>query len=199
VCVAYTRHRQNYGTGFTPFGKGNRYLPHVQCDKENRRQVNTNNNSNYMQSSLYSSFLKTTLLIASLVSCVSGSTIAQSTTGGLLSPRAIKAATLDYRTELAQGYLKVYSATDEYDDGGLAYYAHSSYAIYTTDGKLFKTVENHISCSDESPELVTLPAGSYVVIARSDRHGDVAIRVAIQARQLTVLDLDLEEGEGQRV
>lgn len=125
--------------------------------------------------------------------------MAQSGTGDLLFPGAKKAATFDYRTELAQGYLKVYSATDEYGDGGLAYYAHSSYAIYTTDGKLFKTVENHISRSDESPELVRLPAGSYVVIARSDRHGDVAIRVAIKAMQLTVLDLELEKREGQRV
>ena len=152
-----------------------------------------------MQSSLYPSFLKTALLIAPLVSWVTGSMMAQSATGDLLVPGAIKAGTLDYRTELAQGYLKVYSATDEYDDGGLAYYAHRSYAIYTIDGKLFKTVENHISRSDDSPELVTLPAGSYVVIARSDRHGDVAIRVAIKARQLTVLDLDLEGGGGQRV
>jgi len=125
--------------------------------------------------------------------------MAQSGTGDLLFPGATKAATFDYRTELAQGYLKVYSATDEYDDGGLAYYTHSSYVIYATDGKLFKIVENHISRSDESPELVTLPAGSYLVIARSDRHGDVAIHVGIKASQLTVLDLDLEEGEGQRV
>ena len=58
-------------------------------------------------------------------------------------------------------------------------------------------MENHISRSDESPELVALPAGSYLVIARSNRHGNVGIRVAIKAGQLTVLDLDLGEGEGQ--
>ena len=38
-----------------------------------------------------------------------------------------------------------------FNDGGLAYYAHSSYTIYTADGRLFKTAENHISLSDESP------------------------------------------------
>jgi hypothetical protein len=108
--------------------------------------------------------------------------------------------TLDRRTEPLQGYLKVYSATDEFNDGGLAYYSHSSYAIYKTDGALFKTVENHVSLSDESPELVALPAGSYLVIARSNRHGDVSIRVAIEAAQLTVLDLDIgENAEGQLV
>jgi hypothetical protein len=115
-----------------------------------------------------------------------------------LSIGAVRPGTLDHRTESARGYLKVYSATDEYNDGGLAYYAHSSYAIYTIDGKLFKSVENHISPNDESPDLVALPAGSYLVIARSDRYGDVRIRVAIKAGQ-TVLDLDLGERDGQRV
>jgi hypothetical protein len=102
---------------------------------------------------------------------------------------------LDCRTESAQGYLKVYSATDEFNDGGLAYHFHSSYAIYTTDGQLFKSVENHISRNDESPELVALPVGSYLVIARSERHGNVNIRVAIKPGWLTVLDLDLGEKE----
>jgi hypothetical protein len=105
----------------------------------------------------------------------------------------VRPRTSDYRTKLAQGYLKVYSATDEFNDGGLAYHSHSSYAIYTTDGKLFKSVENHISNADESAELVALPVGSYLVIARSDSPGDVGIRVAIKAGQLTVLDLDLGE------
>lgn len=61
--------------------------------------------------------------------------------------------------ELAPGSLVVYSATDAVDDGDLPYYAHSSYAIYRTDGKLLKNVENHISRRDEIPEVVTLPAG----------------------------------------
>jgi hypothetical protein len=67
------------------------------------------------------------------------------------------------------GSLVVYSATDEFEDGEVPYYAHSSYAIYTTAGKLFKNVENHISRSDEIPEIVILPVGSYVIEARSER------------------------------
>src|SRR4030095_12676701 len=50
--------------------------------------------------------------------------------------------------QLSQGSLVVYSATDAFDDGGLPYYPHSSYAIYTADRKLFKNVENHMSKSD---------------------------------------------------
>src|SRR5438874_12434465 len=65
--------------------------------------------------------------------------------------------------ELSQGSLVVYSATDAFEDGDVPYYAHSSYAIYATNGKLFKNVENHISRSDESPEVVTLPVASYVI------------------------------------
>jgi len=94
-----------------------------------------------------------------------------------------------------EGYLQVYSATDEFDDGGVPYHAHSSYAIYTIDGKLFKNVENHISRSDEIPEVVTLPVGSYVVEARSESHGYVHVPVVITAERQTVLDPDKGQTE----
>jgi hypothetical protein len=92
--------------------------------------------------------------------------------------------------QLSQGSLVVYSATDAFDDGDVPYYAHSSYAIYMTNGKLFKNVENHISNSDEIPEVVILPVGPYVIEARSERDGYVRMRVVIRAGQQTILDLD---------
>jgi hypothetical protein len=95
--------------------------------------------------------------------------------------------------QLPQGALMVYSATDLFDDGEVLYYAHSSYAIYTTDGKLFKNVENHISRSDEIPEVVTLPAGAYVIEARSEGDGYVRVRVVIKAGRQTTLDLDSQD------
>ncbi|HET6888265.1 MAG TPA: hypothetical protein VFH87_10115 [Candidatus Udaeobacter sp.] len=49
-----------------------------------------------------------------------------------LSPSPVRPGNLDHGIELPQGYLKVYSASDEFNDG--AYYAYSSYAIYSTDG-----------------------------------------------------------------
>jgi hypothetical protein len=100
---------------------------------------------------------------------------------------------LDYHTEVQQGYLEVYSATDEFDDGGVPYHAHSSYTIYATDGKVFKTVENHISRSDELPETVTLPVGPYIVEARSDKDGYVRVAVVIKAGHRTTLDLELRQ------
>ena len=84
----------------------------------------------------------------------------------------------------------VYSATDPFDDGGTLFNAHSSYSVYMPDGKLFKNVENHISRSDEIPELVSLPVGSYIVGARSENNGYVRLRVVIKPCQRTTLALD---------
>jgi len=95
--------------------------------------------------------------------------------------------------ELSQGSLVVYSATDAFEDGDVPYYAHSSYAIYATNGKLFNNVENHVSRRDEIPEVVTLPVGSYVIEARSEREGYVRVRVVINAGRRTILDLDSRE------
>ena len=111
-----------------------------------------------------------------------------------LFPGAVRPG-LDYRTELSQGYLTVYSATDQFDDGGVLYYAHSSYSIYTTDGKFFKNVENHISRSDEIPEIVILPVGSYTIEARSENQGYLRVHVVITAGVRAVLDLDGEQGD----
>jgi hypothetical protein len=123
---------------------------------------------------------------------------AQGRDRNVLFPGPVRPGQSDYRSELSQGSLKVYSATDEFDDGGAPYYAHSSYAIYATNGTLLKSVENHISRSDEIPEVVALPVGSYVVAARSGKEGYVRVRVVIKAGQQTILDLDLRGNEAPR-
>ena len=113
------------------------------------------------------------------------------------SPGPVRPGNLDYRAELPQGYLKVYSVSDEFNDG--PYYAHSSYAIYSAHGTLFKTVENSISRTDELiPREVALPIGSYTVVTRSARVGEVRVRFLIKARQRTIVDLDLAEQETYR-
>ena len=114
-----------------------------------------------------------------------------------LSPGPVRPGHLDYRTELPQGYLGVYSVSDEFNDG--AYYAHGSYAIYSTDGKLFKRVENNVSRTDEIiPWELGLPAGSYTIVARSARSGEVHVQFVIKAGRRTIVDLDLAEQETYR-
>ena len=132
----------------------------------------------------------TTVLLVSLGSASAGGKDPLS-----LSP--VRPQNLDHRIELPQGYLKVYSVSDEFNDG--AYYAHSSYVIYSIDGRLFKRVENNISRTDDLiPWEVALPIGSYTVVARSQRVGEVRVRFVITAGQRTIVDLDLAEQETYR-
>jgi hypothetical protein len=134
---------------------------------------------------------KAALLIVPLALCLGGSTAAQAGDTDPLFPGAVRPGNWDYRTESKQGYLKVYSASDEVKDGDTHYFPHTPYVIYTIDGKFFKNVKNHLSEDDEIPELVALPVGSYRVVARSLRGGYVHILVVIKEQQETVLDLDL--------
>ena len=151
-----------------------------------------------MKSPQCSSLLKGALLIVLLALCLGGSTVAQP--GGKddpLSPGPIRPGNLDYRTKLPQGYLKVYSVSDEFNDG--AYYTHSSYDLYSTHGTLFKRVEINISRTDEIiPWEVALPIGSYTVVARSARGGEICVHFVIKAGQRTIVDLDLAEQETYR-
>jgi hypothetical protein len=143
-----------------------------------------------MKSSLHSSQLKATLLIIPLALCFGGSTVAQAGGNDPLSPGPVRPGNWNYRTELPQGYLKVYSATDKFKDGAAWYFPHSPYAIYAIGGKLVKNVENRRSPDDEIPEVVALPVGTYAVVARSEKHGTIHALVVIKEAQQTILDLD---------
>jgi hypothetical protein len=150
-----------------------------------------------MKSPIRSFVLKGAFLIVPLA-FFGSSTLAQTGTKDPLSPGAVRPGNLDYRTELPKGYLKVYSAIDEFKDGDVRYFPHSSYAIYTIDGKLFKNVNNHRSVADEIPEVVALPVGTYTVVARSERNGYGHTLVVIKEGQQAILDLNLWETKTQR-
>jgi hypothetical protein len=138
-----------------------------------------------------STLLKTALLVAPLILSFGGPTIVQARDKSLLSPGPVRPSGLDYRTDLRRGYLKVYSAIEEFKDGDTWYFPHSSYTIYTTDGKLLKNVENHNSRRDEIPEVVVLSVGSYIILARAEKDGYVRLPVVIDEGQQTILDLDV--------
>lgn len=150
-----------------------------------------------MKSLFHSDLSKAVLLFAPLAPWLGGSTAAQAGEKDPLSPRSVRSGNSDYHTESGLGYLKVYSASDKVREGDTRYFPHSSYVVYTIDGKLFNNVENHRSVDDEIPELVSLPVGSYTVVARSLRDGYVRMPVVIKEGQQTILNLDLWDANTQ--
>ena len=72
--------------------------------------------------------------------------------------------------------------------------AHSDYIIYTQGGEVFKHVRNSRDQDDDTPTLVTLPAGSYQVEAEAiDCHSDrvkVLLTVVIAPGQTTRAHLE---------
>jgi hypothetical protein len=92
----------------------------------------------------------------------------------------------------SNGDLVVFSAFETGDAISSAYeyvQPHTPYDIYATDGKLFKAVENHVGLDDQSPTLVTIPAGNYDVHAESD-FGPVIVPVLIKPFKTTEVNLE---------
>jgi hypothetical protein len=100
---------------------------------------------------------------------------------------------LDYSAGSTQGYLTIYITADEFNDGSAWYFPRSVYAIYTIDGKLFRNVKSQHSTDEEIPDVVALPIGSYMVVARSEKDRYIRLPVVIKADRRTTLDLDLRE------
>ena len=151
-----------------------------------------------MKSLLKSIYSKTKLVIVLFAFSCASLMMAQAEDADSFSIGLVRSVPPEHGTRLAEGYLLVYSATDEVSDGDLPFNPHSSYLIYKPDGKLFKSVENHMSRSDEIPDIVRLPAGSYIVEARSANKGYVRVRVMIKPSRQTVLDLDSTGKESPR-
>jgi hypothetical protein len=92
-----------------------------------------------------------------------------------------------------EGYLKVYTATEDHKDGNVHYLPHTGYTIYSEDGKtVVKNVANAIGTHDEDPSLVQLPVGKYVVLAEAQHYGMVKIAAVIEPGQLTKIDLQYD-------
>jgi hypothetical protein len=88
------------------------------------------------------------------------------------------------------GYLKVYTGTEDHHDGDVHYFPHTSYTVYAEDGRtVVRKVANAISIHDEDPSLVQLPAGKYVVLGEVGNGGMVKVAVVVQPGQLTRVDL----------
>ncbi len=84
-----------------------------------------------------------------------------------------------------QGDLVVYTETEEYYEDQMPYFPHSDYMIYTKEGKLLRRVWNHQNHEDESPTIVTLPPGEYLVKAWAEFYGLTSVPVIIQPNRTT--------------
>jgi len=72
--------------------------------------------------------------------------------------------------------------------------AHSGYTIYTQKGDVFRRVRNARDPNDQTPTLVTLPAGSYqveaVALSCDSSRVDVLMPVVIKPGQATIAHLE---------
>lgn len=103
---------------------------------------------------------------------------------------AVGPAPASSQLRTANGYLKVFSATEAHVDGDISYYPHKGYCILSDSGKMLHYVNNHIGTMDEAPSLVTVPAGHYQVIADAEGYGRVTVPVEIRGGRTTVLHLE---------
>lgn len=126
----------------------------------------------------------------SLALIIGSSTIAQTGDSSPLFHGPIGSRHSECPAESSRGYLTVYLRADEFY-GNMWYFPQNLFDIYTIDGKLFKNVTSQLSVDEEIPEVVRLPVGFYLVVARSEKNGYIRLPVAIKAGQRTVLDLDL--------
>jgi hypothetical protein len=153
-----------------------------------------------MRSSFHSpsaSYLKATLLTIQLALCFGGPSVAQAEGNDLFSPGPVRPGS-DYRTDLMNGYLEIYSATGRLNHGDAPYFLQSGYRIYRINENLFKDVKYQRSTNENIPEVVALPMGTYLVEARSQRGGYVGMLAVIKEGQETILDLDLWETKTQK-
>ena len=86
---------------------------------------------------------------------------------------------------IGKGDLEVYTEPGEHAEDDLFYFPHTDYEIYTTAGKRLKYIWNHQNHEDESPAVVTLPPGEYVVRAWAELYGLVNVPVVINIGQTT--------------
>jgi hypothetical protein len=89
-----------------------------------------------------------------------------------------------------EGMLQVFTSTVEFNDGGVRYYPHTAYRIYSEKGDFIKYVRNHTAGWDQRAEVVNLPAGNYLVKAISEGLGAVRVPVVVKGTQLTAVYLD---------
>jgi hypothetical protein len=133
------------------------------------------------------SLLLGTLLISLIVGCSSTPPVTMRPMGP--SPAGTK------RTASGGG-LAVYSSlqkeSDDQSQGSMDpfWYQHSDYNIYTVDGQSVEYVSNELGHYSQTPPVVILPPGKYIVEARAVGYLPVRVPVTIKRGRITFLHLD---------
>lgn len=89
-----------------------------------------------------------------------------------------------------QGFLRVYTPTEEYNDSEVFYYPHRNFTLLSVDGALLRYVRNADHDWDETPALTPLPVGSYKIRSLTRRSGIVTVPVSIELGRTTEVYLD---------
>ena len=101
-----------------------------------------------------------------------------------VGPRPVAGAQL--LPSSGNGCLQVFTETKEYEyNRDVPFYPHRDYQIYAADGRYLRRVWNSRSHEDETPSLITLPAGNYVVKADAEFYGPVSVPVVIVPNRTT--------------
>ena len=75
------------------------------------------------------------------------------------------------------------------------YFPHLSYFVESERGWPVRCVANHRNRIDETPEVVQLPAGRYVLVAEADGLGKVRVPLEISNATMTKVVLQRFRGE----
>lgn len=116
-------------------------------------------------------------------------------TGCASTPTALEGAIgpdASYKaSQSSDGFLSVFTAADAVDSDYHSYFnLHRGYDILDTAGREVQFVQNHDSLQDETPSMVSLKPGTYVISAPSTWAGVVRATITIEAGKTTTVHLD---------
>jgi hypothetical protein len=95
------------------------------------------------------------------------------------------------QTTAAEGRLEVFSALSGHSEGNNpAWYQDSDYYLCDAHGRRLKQVDNNTGYYSETPRLINLPAGKYIVEARAKGVLRAKVPVVIKPGEITRVHLD---------
>ena len=103
---------------------------------------------------------------------------------------AVGPAPLLASTAPPQGFLRVYTPTEEYDDDQALYDRHRNFSILAPGGEVLQYVLNADDRWDETPARVPLPVGSYKIESRTLNGRIATVPVVVQEGRTTDVYLD---------